>query len=616
MPRMSRVWLRAAVLAGTVGALAGCSDTPTDDFDDPLVASVRMAPDSAAVLAGDTVSLTLAVSDSFGAGAPGRLVLWHSTDARVGRLVWADSSTTADGAAIAALVAEAVGETRVVATVGGRADTCVVRVPPPVARVILSPPADTIWVGDSLPLTSVLLDASDRPIAGLAPTWRYWDIFGHDPMARLHEANTSLDTPPSARPVVTGVNDGVVWVEAAVRGVSDTARIRVWGRNYVTVTSSLPVASGQVGRPLADVSVRVIHGSTWGEAATPLVGESVAWLAASGAGTVSPETTRTDTAGVATTSWTLGPTAGRQLLAVATQGRTGDSVAVFAVADTSAQLSFVRSGELCLLRLADRGLTCLPWDGTGYSWSPAGDRIAFTSSRSGNAELLVMRADGSEQMRLTNTVEQEASPAWSPDGRWIAVSSDSGHIRLVAPDGSRDTTLTPPTGSRDAAPTWSPDGSRVAVVATVPCTLYPGQPEKRIEILGLDGSRTALQATAHCLGSADAAWDVASPVWAPDGSLIAYEEGMMTKSMNWGTFFVTPDGTGRTLTHVGRAPSWSPDGSALASLYRVCTTCCECYGPYDDLVVIARDGAWILRLTPELRGITMPRWRPVPGAQR
>ena len=45
------------------------------------------------------------------------------------------------------------------------------------------------------------------------------------------------------------------------------------------------------------------------------------------------------------------------------------------------------------------------------AWSPDGERIVFASEREGNGELYVMDAGGVEQRRLTNTPEDESSPA-------------------------------------------------------------------------------------------------------------------------------------------------------------------------------------------------------------
>ena len=54
------------------------------------------------------------------------------------------------------------------------------------------------------------------------------------------------------------------------------------------------------------------------------------------------------------------------------------------------------------------------------SWSPDGTRIAYASNLSGNYDIWIMDADGSNRVQLTTDVESEGQPTWSPDGRIIA----------------------------------------------------------------------------------------------------------------------------------------------------------------------------------------------------
>ena len=51
-------------------------------------------------------------------------------------------------------------------------------------------------------------------------------------------------------------------------------------------------------------------------------------------------------------------------------------------------------------------------------------KIAFTSSRDGNHEIYVMKADGSGQTRLTNNVADDGFPAWSPDAAKIEITPE------------------------------------------------------------------------------------------------------------------------------------------------------------------------------------------------
>lgn len=62
------------------------------------------------------------------------------------------------------------------------------------------------------------------------------------------------------------------------------------------------------------------------------------------------------------------------------------------------------------------------WD-SGATWSPRGDRIAFSGFETGNFEIYTIRPDGTELQQLTHSGGNDAHPQWSPDGQWIAFDS-------------------------------------------------------------------------------------------------------------------------------------------------------------------------------------------------
>lgn len=57
-------------------------------------------------------------------------------------------------------------------------------------------------------------------------------------------------------------------------------------------------------------------------------------------------------------------------------------------------------------------------------YSPAGDRIAFSSNADGNFEIYLMNRDGDGMVRITRDAADDKNPRWSPDGRSIVFESN------------------------------------------------------------------------------------------------------------------------------------------------------------------------------------------------
>lgn len=105
------------------------------------------------------------------------------------------------------------------------------------------------------------------------------------------------------------------------------------------------------------------------------------------------------------------------------------------------------------------------------SWSPDGDWIVFRNAGlSGQADLYLIRADGSSLLQLTNTAADERYPDWSPDGSTVIfVSNADGTDKvysmevaaLLVPDPPSPPApvlrIDPGAGNSLAWPRWSGD---------------------------------------------------------------------------------------------------------------------------------------------------------------
>src|SRR5215211_6489236 len=108
------------------------------------------------------------------------------------------------------------------------------------------------------------------------------------------------------------------------------------------------------------------------------------------------------------------------------------------------------------------------WAGT---FPGPNEQIAFSSFRdsneeSDNEEIYIMNADGSGQTRLTDDPAIDRFASWSPDGEKIAFSSnrdsDNDEIYVMNADDGSDVTRLTDNDANNLSPSWSPNGERIA----------------------------------------------------------------------------------------------------------------------------------------------------------
>ena len=180
------------------------------------------------------------------------------------------------------------------------------------------------------------------------------------------------------------------------------------------------------------------------------------------------------------------------------------------------------------------------------AWSPDGRELAVTLSKDGIAQIYIVDADGSESpRRLMTTRAIDTEPCFTPDGHSILFTSDRGgspQIYRVPVEGGNAQRLTF-TGNYNVSPRVSPDGHKMAFI-------QQSGPSFRVVLQDLDNGQTQILT--------DSQLDE-SPSFSPNGRMILYA----TRSSGRGVLaMVSPDGRvhNKLKTQSGDVyePAWGP----------------------------------------------------------
>jgi Tol biopolymer transport system component len=207
-----------------------------------------------------------------------------------------------------------------------------------------------------------------------------------------------------------------------------------------------------------------------------------------------------------------------------------------------------------------RQLTILPGGEAWPAISPDGASFAYVKQVGGHRDVFVQRVDGRTPIDVTAGCEKDDDqPAFSPDGRLIAFRSEcsGGGIFVVGATGESMRKV----ADFGFAPAWSPDGRELAVVTEDLNLPWSRASTSRLFAVDVEsGEKRTI--SEH---------DAMQPRWSPDGARIAFW-GLRGSTSFRDLWTVASDGSQASPdaavpvtddVHLDWSLEWSPDGRHL-----------------------------------------------------
>lgn len=394
----------------------GKSDQVTINVTAAAVSSVEVTPSRSTVATGQTVQLSVRLTDASGNVLTGRLITWSTNTPSVAT-VTAGGTVTGVAQGTAQIIAESEG-------VQGNALVDVTAIP--VASVSVTPSPVTLDIGQSQTLTATARDASGNILSGRPVTW---------------DSDNPAVASVSVAGVVTGVSVGVTLVNATMGGISKGVPVTVVSTTIATITVTPDPASVEEGKTLQlTATARDAAGNT-------MTGQTITWSSSNPQITVSSSGLVTAAAGAGGQGATItasspgGGLGGTTPSGVATVNVSYAPVATIVVNPASPTL--IPGGTISLAAtLLDAAGQTLSAAGRTITWASANSAIASVSS-SGD---VTGNSSGSTTVTVTAASPGQSTPA--SKGVPVTVSAPVASVNISGGPTINLSLLTKPSDSR------------------------------------------------------------------------------------------------------------------------------------------------------------------------
>jgi serine/threonine-protein kinase len=198
---------------------------------------------------------------------------------------------------------------------------------------------------------------------------------------------------------------------------------------------------------------------------------------------------------------------------------------------------------------------------TSPAFSPDGKRMAVTILDGKRNDIWVYEWGRDTLARLTFTGEANRSPVWTPDGQRITyVSQEKGgasNLYWKRADGAGDAQRLSENKNDQYHSSWRPDGKFLAF------TQFNPETRSDIMILPMDGNEKVGWKPGVPQVFLNSPYDLTKPVFSPDGRWLAYASNESGNFELYVRPFPGPGGKWQISTQGGGFPKWSPNGREL-----------------------------------------------------
>jgi hypothetical protein len=408
---------------------------------------------------------------------------------------------------------------------------------PPVERVEIDPPSSWLAIGTAISLTAIPRDSAGASLAGCAGvTW---------------SSSAPQVAAVSGAGIVTGMSQGTAVITATQQGKVGNTTIVVAPKPAVSLALLLPASGARIGKVLATqpvVELRDADGNRAASSTLPVTVTVSGGGALEGAATINPSgglasfsnlqllgptggfTLTYSAPGLSSISQTIRIALGQLLVGSSNPARTCADCEISVLDESGALVRRVgtdmnepdlspdgrsivfkdNASRLKVLTTTDSLVRVLRaiW-ALWPQWSPDASRVAYIENSVDGWEVFTIKADGTDERRVTTNGLQDAYPSWAPDGASLIWTQAQGHcVNALIVGATIGTTRRQIAFPGDclwyAYPRFSPDGTRLAVVVRT----------NNLWIANADGTGYRSIHTSAC--------ELGPIVWSPDGDQIAF----------------------------------------------------------------------------------------------